>query len=121
MSPNSDNAAAPAQPQPIVPDHELVRCIGRGSYGEVWLARNVIGTWRAVKIVFRRSFDHDRPYEREFGGIRRFEPVSRSHQGFVDILQIGRNDDEGWFYYVMELADDIASETALLQTDAVLL
>ena len=36
----------------------------------------------------------------------KFEPVSRSHEGFVDILQVGRNDETGYFYYVMELADD---------------
>ena len=29
------------------------KCIGGGSYGDVWLARNVVGTWRAVKVVFR--------------------------------------------------------------------
>jgi hypothetical protein len=47
---------------PAVPDHELLRCIGRGSYGEVWLARNVMGAYRAVKVVYRATFDHDRPF-----------------------------------------------------------
>ncbi len=82
--------------------------IGRGSYGEVWLARNVMGTYRAVKVVYRSTFDHDGPYEREFAGIRKFEPVSRSQESQVDILHIGRNDIEKYFYYVMELADDAA-------------
>ncbi|MBI4661727.1 MAG: hypothetical protein HY735_23130, partial [Verrucomicrobia bacterium] len=91
---------------PQIPDHELLRLIGRGSYGEVWLARNVMGTFRAVKVVYRRSFDHDRPYEREFAGIQKFEPISRTHESQVDILHIGRNDQAGYFYYVMELADD---------------
>jgi len=36
----------------------------------------------------------------------KFEPISRSDDGLVDILQIGRRDDAGYFYYVMELADD---------------
>ena len=90
---------------PAVPDHELVRRIGQGAYGEVWLARNALGTWRAVKIVYRDNFKDARPYEREFAGIRRFEPLSRSNEGFVDILQVGRDDADGWFYYVMELAD----------------
>jgi WD40 repeat protein len=88
-----------------VPDHELLTRIGQGSYGEVWLARNVMGTYRAVKIVYRAAFEHARPFEREFNGIQKFEPISRSHDGFVDVLQIGRTPD--LFYYVMELADDV--------------
>ncbi|MCW5551172.1 MAG: hypothetical protein KIS67_03290 [Verrucomicrobiae bacterium] len=92
---------------PAIPDHELIRRIGQGAYGEVWLARNALGTWRAVKIVYRDNFKDARPYEREFAGIRRFEPLSRSNEGFVDVLQVGRDDPGGWFYYVMELADDV--------------
>ena len=90
---------------PTIPDHTLLRPIGRGAYGEVWLARNVMGTPRAVKIIWRRQFTSDRPYEREFAGIQRFEPVSRSADGLVHVLHVGRNDAEGYFYYVMELAD----------------
>src|SRR5438876_8496744 len=91
---------------PQIPDHELLRRIGLGSYGEVWLARNVMGTYRAVKVVYRAHFENERPYEREYSGIQKFEPISRSHDGLVDILHIGRNDRDGYFFYVMELADD---------------
>ena len=90
----------------VIPDHQLVRCIGKGGYGEIWLARTVMGTFRAVKIVFRSNFDDIKPYKREFKGIEKFEPLSRSHPGLVNILQIGLNNDAGYFYYVMELADD---------------
>ena len=89
---------------PRIPDHELIRCIGRGAYGEVWLARSVTGAYRAVKIVHRHSFDHDRPFDREFSGTLKFEPISRQHDSQVDILHVGRLTDR--FYYVMELADD---------------
>jgi hypothetical protein len=41
---------------PAIPDHEMVRCIGQGSYGEVWLARNAAGTFRAVEVVYRARF-----------------------------------------------------------------
>jgi hypothetical protein len=82
---------------PDVPDHEMVRLIGRGSYGEVWLARNAVGTWRAVKVVYRDRFKDARPYEREFLGIQKYEPISRSNEGLVDVLQIGRNEAAGYF------------------------
>ena len=47
---------------PVIPDHELLCLIGRGAYGEVWLARNAIGTLRAVKIVHRQSFGRSRAF-----------------------------------------------------------
>ncbi len=89
-----------------IPEYELVIEIARGSYGQVWLARSVLGTWRAIKIVQRSLFEDARPYQREFNGIRRYEAISRGHDGLVDVLHVGRNEAEGYFYYVMELADD---------------
>src|SRR5262249_27785452 len=52
----------------------------------------------------RNGFEADRPFEREFAGIQRFEPISRLYESQVDILHVGRASD--CFYYVMELADD---------------
>ena len=98
---------AGGEPTPQVPDHELIRRIGTGGYGEVWLARNALGTLRAVKVVDRRKFGSDRPFHREFEGLRKYEPVSRSHPGLIQLLQIGRNDASGYFYCVMELADPV--------------
>src|ERR1043166_1467212 len=99
---------------PLIPDHTLLRPIGRGAYGEVWLARNVMGALRAVKIIWRRQFDSERPYEREFAGIQKFEPASRSSGGLVHVLHVGRNEAEGYFYYVMELADAEATVNELV-------
>jgi WD40 repeat protein len=65
-----------------------------------------MGLYRAVKFVYRKSFDDARPFERELSGIRIFEPLSRSHEGFVDVLHVGINEIHGYFYYVMELGDD---------------
>src|SRR5881398_873231 len=102
--PSPQNSIAPFPP-PVIPDHELIRLIGHGSYGQVWLAKNAVGTLRAVKVVYRATFEKEEHFEREFKGLEKFEPISRSHDGFVDILQLGRNDPGGYFYYVMELAD----------------
>jgi CHASE2 domain-containing sensor protein len=98
----------PAEPEkPEIPDHELLRVIGAGSFGKVWLAKNnALNTFRAVKVVSRAAFQNTGPFDSEFRGIQAFEPISRQHEGFVDILQVGRRDDAGFFYYVMELADD---------------
>lgn len=90
----------------MIPDYELFRHIGGGSYGEVWLARDVLGNYRAVKVVYRNQFSEARPFDREFEGIRNFEPVSRTHPSQVSLFPVGRNEAGGYFYSVLELADD---------------
>ncbi len=92
-----------------IPDHDVLRKIGGGSYGEVWMARGVTGALRAVKVVWREDFEDERGFEREFEGILKFEPISRDNPGMVDVLHVGRSDDEHFpfYYYVMELGDDI--------------
>lgn len=93
---------------PTVPDYELSQQIGAGAYGEVWLARsNATGVRRAAKIVWRRRFQDERPFQREFEGIQRFERISREHPSQLALFHIGRNEAEGYFYYIMELADDV--------------
>ncbi len=96
----------PREGTPGVPDHEMLRCIGKGGFGEVWLARDIIGSYHAVKIVYRKEFNDDDPYEREFRGLRRFTPISRTHPGFVHVLHVGRSERDDYIYYVMELGDD---------------
>lgn len=103
---------APASPLPgcpAIPDHALLQRIGTGAYGDVWLARSALGSLRAIKVVYRDRFDEERPFQREFHGILKYEPVSRTHPGLVAILHVGRNDQAGYFYYVMELADPVAA------------
>jgi serine/threonine protein kinase len=82
----------------------LLRRIGAGAYGEVWLARNTATqAERAVKIVYRATFADERPFQREFEGIKRFDAVSRSHPTQLALFHVGKGD--GFFYYIMELAD----------------
>src|SRR5438552_12608423 len=101
--------AVPDFSPPALPDHDLLHVIGRGAYGEVWLARHTrLGTLRAIKIIRRDHFGDARPFQREFDGIRRYEPISRSHPNLVSILHVGGRDE--CFYYVVELADDANAE-----------
>lgn len=102
--------AIKVRPHPVIPDHEVLRKIGGGAYGEVWLARGVTGALRAVKVVWREDFEDVRSFEREFEGILKFEPMSRDHPALVNILHVGRSRDEvSFYYYVMEIGDDVTS------------
>jgi tetratricopeptide (TPR) repeat protein len=112
FTPWTRHAASEVADKPTVPDYDLLRRIGGGAYGDVWLARSkATGTLRAAKIVWRRTFDDDRPFQREFDGIQRFEQISREHPSQLALFHIGRNVAEGYFYYVMELADDAAVQS----------
>lgn len=106
VSPPAPEAALSERGQLDIPDHTLIRCIGEGAYGQVWIARNAIGLHHAVKVVYRSRFGVEEPYERAMRGIQKFMPVSRSHEGFVHILHVGRNDASGYFFYIMEAGDD---------------
>lgn len=99
-------AAAKSETAPAIPDHELLRLVGRGAYGDVWLARDILGNFHAVKIVRRVAFDHPAPYEREFRGLQNITPISRAHPRLVHILHVGRSPADDYFYYVMEAGDD---------------
>src|SRR5258708_5825909 len=90
---------------PHVAGPRLLRRIGGGAYGEVWLAQTDTGSYRAVKVVYRRSFEGERPYVREFEGIKLFEAISREHPGLVDVLDVTLDETDPSLCYVMELAD----------------
>lgn len=89
-----------------IADLKLLRRIGSGAYGEVWLAQTITGALRAVKVVWREDFEFEKTFQREFEGIKQFEPISRGHRGLVNILHVGWNEKAGFYYCVMELADD---------------
>ena len=116
-SPGAGGIAVAATP-PRIPGHTLHRRIGAGSYGEVWLAQNILGEWRAVKIVRRDKFNEERPYQREFEGLSHYAPISLSHPSLLRVLQVERDDEAGYFYCVMELADDAAQESSGFQVSS---
>lgn len=108
-----------AQPLPFaIPDYELVREIGSGAFGVVWLARRPLtGVFKAVKFVKSdtapgRNAEEGNTTERgELEGLRFYERISSSCPGLVTILHIGHLVESKCLYYIMEAADDFTSKT----------
>ena len=90
-------------------DYEVINPpFAQGSFGRVSLARNAIGQWQALKTVYEAKFGVDRtPYELEFRGISNYKPISDKHPGLLRVDFVSKPKLEGYFYYVMELADAI--------------
>jgi len=109
----SGDAGGAVRSRATIPNFELLRQIGIGAYGEVWLARGVLGDYVALKVVYRDRFSDERPYLREYEGIRRFRHVSRIHPSQLTVLHVGQG--PGFFYYTMELADDANAGAASRQ------
>ena len=97
-------------PIPEIPDFELIRAIGRGGFGQVWLARNrATGLLRAVKLIARSSPGTADPAGREVVSITRLESVRhRQHPNFLDIQHVGQTGD--YVFFVTDLADNATGE-----------
>jgi serine/threonine protein kinase len=95
--------------RPETPDYELFEApFGEGAYGTVWLAKNAVGQWQALKTVYLARFgSHPEPYDREFNGIRRYKPISDKHRGLLRVDFVSMKKEGGYFYYVMELGDSV--------------
>ena len=100
--------AAAVEVLPEAPGYELFQPpFGEGAYGKVWLARNPAGQWRALKAVYLANFDQNPgPYEREFSGIKKYQPISHRHPGLLQVEFVSEK-LAGYFYYVMELGDPL--------------
>jgi CHASE2 domain-containing sensor protein len=78
---------------------------GHGAYGKVYLAKNKVGDWRAIKIVSRDNFDNDAaPYDREYEGVSRYREICDKHPGLLRVEFLSEKLPTH-FYYVMELGD----------------
>lgn len=112
-SPEEDRTVVGAPEILEIPNYQLLRLIGKGGYGEVWVAKNAVGVLHAMKIIHRSAFQTAEPFEREFRGVQNYMPISLGHPGLVPVLYVGREEKLGCFYYAMELADDVNSDAAV--------
>lgn len=107
IDPTADYASNQHQPAPRVPDFELIRPIGWGGFGQVWLATNrTTGHLRAVKVIGLGGSGTTDPAGREITSITRLEQsVHTHHPNLLDIQHVGKTAEH--LFYVMEPADDL--------------
>jgi eukaryotic-like serine/threonine-protein kinase len=100
------------QAPPQVPDYDLMRLIGEGGFGRVWLAANqTTGRLCAIKLIpLRRSGTTDAA-GREIMSLTRLESnLGHRHPNLLGIHHVGKTTE--YLFYVMDLADDISGRPA---------
>ena len=93
--------APPAEdlPEMEVPDYELLRFLGRGGFGAVYLGRHRIhGEFSAIKIFSKSR-------AAELDGVRAYKQRAQTNPHLVPIEHVGELAEA--YYYVMPLADDL--------------
>ncbi len=96
----------PSNSTPSVPDFELIRPIGEGGFGRVWLAANeTTGHLRAVKLVPLLQGGRVDAAGREIASITRLVTnTSVDHPNLLKIDHVGRTAEH--LFYVMDPADN---------------
>jgi len=106
-----------APPPDAIPDLLLIRRIGKGGFGEVWLAENrTTGRLTAVKLVRLKASGTAGPAIKEIQALSRVERNrSVKHANLLTIHHVGKTCD--YLYYTMDPADDVTGGPANQRED----
>ncbi|MBM4036527.1 MAG: serine/threonine protein kinase, partial [Planctomycetes bacterium] len=99
-------------PIPELPDLRLLRCVGKGAYGAVWLAENrTTGKLLAVKVIPRKAVGPGDRVGRELKALIHFEAgLGSPHENVLTVHHVGQTDD--FLFYTMDPADNVGGGAA---------
>lgn len=109
-----DSTAAASDFTPSTPDYELISVCGEGAFGNVWIVRDRVGAYRAMKVIELDRLTGLGVSEREIKALGTYCRHVPNHPNLVQIFHIGGNDE--MLYYTMELADDLRSRRPVRKT-----
>ncbi len=94
----------PASSQWVIPDYERVQLCGEGSYGSIWVVRDRVGVYRALKLIDLERMRKARIKCRERAALEAYCRKLSRHPYLITIFHVGVAGP--YLYYTMELADD---------------
>lgn len=97
---NTDRAASAW----TVPDYDRIALCGEGSYGAVWVVRDRVGVFRALKMIDLQRLEQDDIRCHERPALEAYCRKVARHPNLITIFHVG--EIESGLYYTMELADD---------------
>ena len=89
--------------QITVPDYNLIAKCGRGAYGDVYVAKSLSGALVALKVIEKNIYS-----KKEFNGLKYYCSRCGNSPYLTKIFHSGEEDS--FFYYTMELADNLGDE-----------
>ncbi len=87
-----------------IPDYERVLPCGEGSYGSVWVVRDRVGVYRALKMIDIARMRRAGIRCRERTALEVYCRKVSQHPYLITVFHVGVVDP--YLYYTMELADD---------------
>ncbi len=97
---------APASAPPDLADFEIIKRIGSGTFGQVWIAKErITGVYRAIKTFPQTAANT------EITGLCEYQRRALNHPQLISIHLVGQRNQT--YYVVMELADDVKGNVAI--------